>query len=751
MDVVRRTLKPFVAAVFISVAAMLVVLAPRMAYAAEVEVDSFEELVNAVKSASADDPSTITLAGNITATDNLSLGANSTVVLDLNGCTLDMADHSIRMGISSALEIQDSSPNGGGTISGTGSYTIQTRTGRNSKITVKSGSVRNSTGAAVGMTTTGAEFKMTGGTLSAPVPLSLQVNATASITGGTLVSTDGGVAVDMTQGLPQGACGLTIGVAGDYDTPVLRGNVKAHTGVATLELLGGTIQGVEGELPSGATLTSRFESDVATVLPANMQCIERDGAWYVTSLDSEAAAGAKIVKSDGSIEYYQLASTALGALSDGDTLTLYEDANAQISVDGFTATIDLNGHTVTSDADAVVSLAGSGVDLTIMNGAIVSTSTSENAVIIMVADKDGMYGANLTLENVDLTMQNSGGAGIQVYGLNTKNDVTLDGCTITVPDDVMGVYFPAADSTLTVRDTQITAGTGIGIKGGSLVMSGDSVIHAKGENDPAGIPSTGGIAETGAAIYVDGGYKDRTVNVEIQGGTYTSDKGSALQELVDPARPDTTPVTVEVSSGAFSDASIKGYLVGDAAVVVNEDGTCDVYPTEAEALANGGSYKVIDEDGHTWLFQNEQDAQDFNDGQGGVTKPIEQVTHTVTFDDCLKGTANASVEVPNGQGVSKPQDPECAGYRFLGWYELVNGAYASEPYDFTSAVTADLTLYAKWERVAGRPSGGQPSGEPPASGTLEQTGDASTLATAAVAAAGVVTFVAGAVIGRKRK
>ena len=63
MDVVRRTVKPFVAAVFISVAAMLVVLAPRMAYAAEVEVDSFEELANAVKSASADDPSTITLAG----------------------------------------------------------------------------------------------------------------------------------------------------------------------------------------------------------------------------------------------------------------------------------------------------------------------------------------------------------------------------------------------------------------------------------------------------------------------------------------------------------------------------------------------------------------------------------------------------------------------------------------------------------------------------------------------------------------
>lgn len=750
MDVVQRALKPFVAAVFISVAAMLVMLAPRMAYAAKVEVDSFEELVNAVKSASADDPSTITLAGNITATDNLSLVANSTVVLDLNGCTLEMADHSIRMGISSALEIQDSSPNGGGTISGTGSYTIQTRIGRNTRITVEGGTVSNESGTAVGMTTSNSRFEMTGGTLSAPVPLSLQLNATANIMGGTLVSTSGGIAVDMTQGAPKGACSLTVGEAGSLDTPILRGSVKSHAGVGALELLGGTVGGVEGELPSGATLTSRFESDVATVLPANMQCIERDGAWYVTSLDSEAAAGAKIVKSGGSIEYYQLASTALGALSDGDTLTLYEDVAGQISVDGITATIDLNGHTVTSDADAVVSLAGSNANLTITNGNIVSTSPSENATIVMVASPNGMENAGLTLKGVNLTMQNSGGAGIQVYGLNTKNTVTLDGCTLTVPDDVMGIYFPAADSALTVHDTQITAGTGIGIKGGTLVVSGNSAIHAKGEKDSADIPASGGIAETGAAIYVDGGYRDRPIKVDIQGGSFTSDKGSALEELVDPARPDETPVTIAVSGGSFSDASIKGYLTGNAAVVVHEDGACDVYPTKAEALANGGSYKVIDEDGHTWLFQNEQDAQDFNDGQGGDTKPIEQVTHTVTFDDCLKGTANASVEVPNGQGVSKPQDPECAGYRFLGWYELVNGAYASEPYDFTSAVTADLTLYAKWERITDQPSDGNTTAEQPSGGTLEQTGDLSVVAMGAFAAAGMIALGAGAVVSRKR-
>ena len=208
-------------------------------------------------------------------------------------------------------------------------------------------------------------------------------------------------------------------------------------------------------------------------------------------------------------------------------------------------------------------------------------------------------------------------------------------------------------------------------------------------------------------------------------------------------------MTIAVSGGSFSDASIKGYLTGNAAVVVHEDGTCDVYPTEADALANGGSYKVVDDDGHTWLFQNEKAAQDFADSQG-ASKPVEQVTHTVTFDDCLENTENASAEVPNGQTVAKPQDPVCAGYRFLGWYELENGAYAEEAYDFTTPVTADLTLYAKWERISGQPSDGNSTADQPSGGTLEQTGDLSVLAMGAFAAAGMTALGAGAVVSRKR-
>lgn len=109
--------------------AALAVIAPRIAYAAEAEVNSFDEFVNTLESAPGDESLTVTLAGNITATDNVTLAANTAIVLDLNGFTVNMAEHSMRMGIGSTLAIRDGSQNGGGAISGTGSYTIQTRIG----------------------------------------------------------------------------------------------------------------------------------------------------------------------------------------------------------------------------------------------------------------------------------------------------------------------------------------------------------------------------------------------------------------------------------------------------------------------------------------------------------------------------------------------------------------------------------------------------------------------------------------------
>lgn len=57
--------------------------------------------------------------------------------------------------------------------------------------------------------------------------------------------------------------------------------------------------------------------------------------------------------------------------------------------------------------------------------------------------------------------------------------------------------------------------------------------------------------------------------------------------------------------------------------------------------------------------------------------------------------------------VTKPADPTREGYTFAGWY---TDEACTEAYDFSAAVTADMTLYAKWVKNAVNPGGNGGSG-----------------------------------------
>ena len=57
--------------------------------------------------------------------------------------------------------------------------------------------------------------------------------------------------------------------------------------------------------------------------------------------------------------------------------------------------------------------------------------------------------------------------------------------------------------------------------------------------------------------------------------------------------------------------------------------------------------------------------------------------------------------------IAKPADPTREGYTFAGWY---TDEARTEAYDFSVAVTADMTLYAKWIKNAVNPGGNGGSG-----------------------------------------
>ncbi|HCT91334.1 MAG TPA: hypothetical protein DF613_08135 [Lachnospiraceae bacterium] len=72
--------------------------------------------------------------------------------------------------------------------------------------------------------------------------------------------------------------------------------------------------------------------------------------------------------------------------------------------------------------------------------------------------------------------------------------------------------------------------------------------------------------------------------------------------------------------------------------------------------------------------------------------------YTVVFDS-NGGSSVPSQSVEEGQAVQRPGDPTKSGYRFDGWY---SDQALKSAYDFSEKVTADRTLYAKWEAVQAR-------------------------------------------------
>jgi len=66
---------------------------------------------------------------------------------------------------------------------------------------------------------------------------------------------------------------------------------------------------------------------------------------------------------------------------------------------------------------------------------------------------------------------------------------------------------------------------------------------------------------------------------------------------------------------------------------------------------------------------------------------------TVTFES-NGGTAVEDQIVVSGETAEEPDDPDKGGYTFDGWYE---DEALTEAFDFSTAITEDITLYAKWD------------------------------------------------------
>lgn len=82
----------------------------------------------------------------------------------------------------------------------------------------------------------------------------------------------------------------------------------------------------------------------------------------------------------------------------------------------------------------------------------------------------------------------------------------------------------------------------------------------------------------------------------------------------------------------------------------------------------------------------------------------ENGIHKVVFDLNYNGAGeNKTVSITDGQKLTAPEKPSRSGYRFLGWYTQASGG---SKFDFNTAITGDMTLYAHWSVAS---SGGSSS------------------------------------------
>lgn len=314
--------------------------------------------------------------------------------------------------------------------------------------------------------------------------------------------------------------------------------------------------------------------------------------------------GAEKVAKIGDTEYTTLqdAINAAGDAGSETTITLLTNVdltNATIKQLRFTKAnsnivLDLAGNTVTAADGEAIMLNEANITLTIKNGTITNN--------IPGSYSDGLYAyakcnnLSLTLDNVTI---NSRTHGLAVQGLTSNSNVTVKNSVITSTEE-LGIYYPPKSGTLSIENSQITGVTGIVVKGSTLNVSGDkTVITGFGPKiDPeeyytGATDGSSTLTETGDAIYVESGYNDRDISVNISGGQLVSTNAKSIQMFIKNSEVTSVKRDVSVSGGTFSDLSALNYLAPSANVSVKL--TAD---TQKDVVIPANTTVTLDLNGH---------------------------------------------------------------------------------------------------------------------------------------------------------
>lgn len=386
------------------------------------------------------------------------------------------------------------------------------------------------------------------------------------------------------------------------------------------------------------------------------------------------------VTDDGYTSYFN---TLYDAIEHCDRVTLLEDANVSPLNIVKDYTLDMNGHSITANDNAIniitpvtgtperaniVITNSAAAESVIYGGIEISNKTKSNDAVyytftlgknVKVSADVAMHvlgnGAERSVTvNINGTVESTGDdAAIQGNGLRDGTVININDGAVVDGGNAAGIYHPQ-NGVLNINGGTVKGYTGIYMRDGKLNISGGSII---GIGDPAGHPdTTGGYLPNGDALVVDNsGYSPEPPTVNITGGSFDSEKAEAVSSVVSGSGEQ--PITGFISGGEFS-SSVSVYVEPGRDFEAYDNGTYSYYATRQEAEEHGEVSYV---------------------GADGVT---------VTFKD---GSSVTEVYYENNATVILPNASR-SGYIFLGWRSGDKTFSAGE----SVVVSADVTFTAVW-------------------------------------------------------
>lgn len=255
------------------------------------------------------------------------------------------------------------------------------------------------------------------------------------------------------------------------------------------------------------------------------------------------------------------------------------------------------------------------------------------------------------------------------YPIKITGEVTLDlnGKTISKTGEQSAIIVEGG--TLTLQDS----GSGGEIKAPVVTGSGSTVYYSvKVKKDSTFIMQGGTVATVELA--------EENATMQADGGTVTG------KILVGKSNEKTCTITASNSDRSTTFAgTVTNYGIISGGTF---EGTVNNYGT-----ISGGTFKGTVVNGSP-LANGTITGGTF---YGEVTKTDGSIKNNAYVTVKFSGTELSDVSVLKGQKVEKPADPTREGHNFVGWY---NG---DTVYDFSKAVTDNLTLTAKWEEIPSEP------------------------------------------------